>query len=155
MSPGKKEMPSENFLLKWKSLHRNHSCLAQSFCWWGQAHLLWMGTYFRHCGRWVFCCCWDCICAAIQQQTGPWCVCFAKNPCIHRSQNVYYLVLLCAGNSRHVIPAPVGTCPAPPLHLCARGVCLRAVEIFRNEPRNLFPTFLINWKELKCWPLAF
>ena len=53
-------MSSENLFLKQKSLRINHGHIAQFFCWWGQAHWMWMDIYFWHRGHWVICCCLDC-----------------------------------------------------------------------------------------------
>ena len=112
-----------------------------------------------HWGRGVFCLLLGLhLCSDLTANWSLMCVLYKKkNSAYIIQQNVYCLVLLCTV-CREQLPcdsSPLGNLPCPPLHLCAHGECLRDVEIFRDELKNLFSTFLFNWKELKCWQLAF
>lgn len=150
-------MSSEPFFLKQKSLPLNHGSFTQFSFWGGPAHWMWMDIYLCHCG-WVVCCCPDCRLWADPSNSKLVLVFSSQgssvSPDTHRTCIAWSWCVLFAVSSPDMTLNPMGTCPAP-LHFCACGVCLRDGVILRGEVRNLFFTFLINWKRTWCFSSLF
>ena len=132
--------------------HRNHSCLAQSFCWWGQVHRMWMNAYFWYCGRWVFCLLLGLhLCSDLTANWSLICVLYKKKNSayiVHRMCIAWSFCALCAGNSCHVIPAPLGTCPVPH-SIPVPVVCVSGMWKYSGMNWGIsFPPF---WSTGKSW----